>query len=283
MSATPERTPAEAAPRSEESIDPGAELRVLEMAALRGRGFGLHQIAERFLISRERVRQLLLAHGGPDRHDAAAAKRRRAERLAQAQVEELLASWRDGESHKEIALARGLDVAACRAVIERSVTDADRYARQASHARARGGPTYSDAEIVRALQAAAAILGHVPAAREYAAFASEADLPSLATVSNRMSGWSGALAAAGLRPVAASGRSLPRRWTDDACWDSLRRAVIELGEIPTVVAYEKLAAGRGDLPSAATIRNRLGRWSSLTARLAADADPADQARSRIAD
>jgi Homing endonuclease associated repeat len=276
MTGVPERSPIEATP-IEEPLALGAELRVLEMAALRGRGFGLRQIAEHFLISRERVRQLLLAHGGPDRHDAAQARRRRAERLAHEQAGELLAGWRAGESHKEIALARGLDPAACRTVIERSVTDADRYARQASHALARGGPTYSDAEIVRAVQSAATILGHVPAAREYAAFASQKDLPSLATVSNRMSGWSNALAAAGLRPVAAAGQSLPRRWTDDVCWDAIQRAAIELGEIPTVVAYEKLAAGRDDLPSAATIRNRLGRWSSLTARLAADAEPDDPA------
>ena len=218
-----------------------------------------------------RVRQLLVAHGGPDRHDAAQARRRRAERLAGEQIEELLARWRDGASPKEIALASGLDAAACRSVIERSVTDADRYLRQAVMAAARRRPTYSDAEIVQAVQAAASVLGHVPAAREYAALAGELDLPSLATVSNRMSGWSNAVVAAGLRPTAASGRPLPRRWTAEACWEALEGAVAELGEIPTVVAYEKLAAGREDLPSAATVRNRLGRWSPLVAQLAADA------------
>jgi DNA-binding CsgD family transcriptional regulator len=275
----PERSLAEATPPSEETPEPAVELRVLEMAALRRRGFGLHQIAERFLISRERVRQLLLAHGGPDRHDAAEGRRRRAERLAQGQIDELLAMWRAGRSPKEIALARGLDGVACRTVIERSVTDADRYARQANMASARGGATYSDEEIVGAVQGAAAILGHVPGAREYAALASEAELPSLATVSNRMGGWSGAVAAAGLRTITGSPRSHPRRWTADACWEAVGRAVDELGEIPTIVAYEQLAAGRDDLPSAATIRNRLGRWSSLTARLAADAELAEEADS----
>jgi hypothetical protein len=277
MSATPERSEVGATPDGEDARQPPVELRVLQMAELRGRGFGLHQIAEHFLISRERVRQLLLAHGGPDRHDAAEARRRRAERLAQKQVDELLAMWRAGEGPKEIALARGLDGAACRSVIERAATDADRYARQANMAGARDGLTYSDAEIVRALQAAATILGRVPSAREYAALASEAELPSLATVSNRMRGWSNAVAAAGLRPSVVKGRSQPRRWTPDACWEALGRAVGELGEIPTVIAYEQLAAGREDLPSAATIRNRVGRWSSVTARLAADAELAETA------
>jgi Homing endonuclease associated repeat len=267
MSGVPERSLHEAAPPREGESERDVELRVLEMAALRGRGFGLRQIAERFLISRERVRQLLVAHGGPDRHDAAEARRRRAEQ----QVEELLARWRQGASPKEIALARGLDAAACRSVIDRSVTDADRYLRQAAMAAGRRRQTYSDAEIVEAVQAAASVLGHVPAAREYGALASELDLPSLATVTNRMSGWSNAVVAAGLRPTAASGRALPRRWTAEACWEALERAVAELGDIPTVVAYEKLAAGREDLPSAATVRNRLGRWSLLVAQLAADA------------
>ena len=276
MSAMPERSPAEAATASGEEVEPARELRVVEMAALRGRGFGLHQIAERFLISRERVRQLLIAHGGPDRHAAADAKRRRAEQLAEAQDSELLSRWRLGESPKEIALACGLDVAACRSVIERFTTDADRYARKANRAGDRD-VTYPDAEIIRAVQAAATILGHAPAAREYSALASEMDLPSLATVSNRMGGWSKAVAAAGLRPAVAAGRPLPRRWTAEACWEALERAVVELGEIPTVAAYEKLAAGRDDLPSAATIRNRLGRWSSLAAQLAAHAEGADPA------
>jgi hypothetical protein len=37
-----------------------------------------------------------------------------------------------------------------------------------------------------------------------------------------------------------------------------------------VLSYERHAAGRQDLPSAATLRNRLGRWSAITAQLAAE-------------
>jgi hypothetical protein len=85
-----------------------------------------------------------------------------------------------------------------------------------------------------------------------------------------MGGWSKAVSAAGLRPAtAAPSRARGRRWTEDACWDALRRAVDELGEIPSVLGYERFAAGRADLPSSATVRNRLGRWSSLATRLAA--------------
>ena len=48
------------------------------------------------------------------------------------------------------------------------------------------------------------------------------------------------------------------------------RSVAELGEIPTVLSYERHAADRADLPSSATLRNRLGRWSAITTQLAAE-------------
>jgi hypothetical protein len=83
-----------------------------------------------------------------------------------------------------------------------------------------------------------------------------------------MGGWSNALAGAGLQ-AGFPARPRTRRWTEEACWNALLHAVDELGEIPSVLAYERLAAGRSDLPSSATIRNRLGRWSSLAARVAA--------------
>lgn len=104
--------------------------------------------------------------------------------------------------------------------------------------------------------------------------------PSLPTVLNRMGGWSNAVTAAGLLPAARRAPARQRRWTEDACWDALRRVVDELAEIPSVLAYERVAAGRSDLPSAATIRNRLGRWSSLAARLAAQRELADQTQVR---
>jgi hypothetical protein len=47
-----------------------------------------------------------------------------------------------------------------------------------------------------------------------------------------------------------------------------------------VLTYERFAAGRSDLPSSATIRNRLGRWSSLAARVAAHRQLAQQAQPR---
>jgi hypothetical protein len=49
------------------------------MAMPRERGHGLDGIARRFDVSRERVRQILHAPGGPDSRNVAEARRRRAE------------------------------------------------------------------------------------------------------------------------------------------------------------------------------------------------------------
>jgi uncharacterized protein (DUF433 family) len=261
------------------TLVPGSLQRVLQMAALREQGWSLDEIALRYEVSRERVRQILRAHGGPEPQDIAVARKRRAERLAEDRIDELLALWRAGEAPAGAAGKLGLQTAACRTTIERFATDVDRAARRASLAGARAAPTYSDGDITSALTFAAAQLGRVPSAKDYATIARRGRLPSLATVLNRMGGWSSALASAGLR-AAAPGPPRSRRWTEEACWDALRRAADELGEIPSVVGYERFAAGRSDLPSSATIRNRLGRWSSLTARIAAQRQLAQQALDR---
>ena len=262
------------------TLVPGSLQRVLQMAALRAQGWSLDEIAARFEVSRERVRQILRAHGGPNLQDVAEARRRRAERLAEAQVDELLALWRAGEGPSGVAGKLGLQAAACRSTIERFATDVDRAARRATMAGARGARTYTDRDIILALTTTAARLGHVPSAKDYAAVAREMHFPSLATVLNRMDGWATAVAAAGLQPTAGSVRPRSRRWTPDACWNALRCAVDELGEIPTVLAYERYAAGRNDLPSSATIRNRLGRWSTLATRLAAQRELTQQTQIR---
>lgn len=254
------------------TLAPGSRQRMREMAALRVEGFSLDEIAERYGVSRERVRQILRTHGGPDPQDVADARRRRAGRQAETHVDELLALWRCGKAPGIAAAALGLRAAACRGIIERFATDVDRAARQASLADARGSgaQTYSDQEILTALMSVATRVGRVPSAREYAALAGEQRLPSLATVLNRMGGWGNAIRAAGMLPLVAGAGARSRRWTDEACWTALRSVSRELGEIPSVRGYERHAEHRHDLPSPATIRNRLGRWSSIVTRLAAE-------------
>ena len=259
---------------------PGSLQRVRRMQALREQGWSLDEIALRFGVSRERVRQIMRAHGGPAPADIAEARRRRAEEQAEAHIDELLGRWRAGQPPRLAASELGLQAAACRSTIERFATDADRAARKASMAGARRAQTYSDRDIILALVSVSTRVGRVPSAKEYAAHARELNYPSLPTVLNRMGGWTNALRATGMQPVTAPARARRRRWTDDVCWTALRTAVRELGEIPTVLAYERHAAGRADLPSSATLRNRLGRWSSITTQLAAQSEVVREARER---
>jgi uncharacterized protein (DUF433 family) len=249
---------------------PGTRQRIVQIRTLREAGHSLDEIAARFGITRERVRQILRAHGAPDPELVAEARRQRAALLAESRVDELLALWRAGHETGSAASALGLQTAACKSTIARFATDVDKAARRASMSGARGSQTYSERDIIVALRAVAAGLGRVPSAKEYALLARGLELPSLPTVLNRMGGWSRAVTAAGMKPLATPVSARPRRWTEAACWSALRGVVEELGEIPTVLCYERHAAGRTDLPSAATLRNRLGRWSAIAARLAAE-------------
>jgi hypothetical protein len=261
------------------ALAPGSLQRVRQMAALRGQGWSLDEIALRFGVSRERVRQILGAHGGPDPEHVAAARRRRAEQHAEAHIDELLGLWRSGEEPGSAASALGLKTAACRSTIARFATEVDRTARKASLAGSRSAPkTYSDRDIIVALVSVADRLGRVASAKEYGSLARELELPSLPTVLNRMGGWTSAVRAAGLVPASSPARTRSRRWTVDACWAALRDATTELGEVPTVVGYARLAAERTDLPSSATVRNRLGRWSAITTQLAAERELARHAQ-----
>jgi AraC-like DNA-binding protein len=259
-------------------LAPGSLQRVRQMQAQREHGWSLDEIALRFGVSRERVRQILHAHGGPDPQDIADARRRRAEAQAEERIDELLALWRAGEQPRSAASALGLQAAACRSTIERFATDVDRAARKATIAGARRVQTYTDRDIIVALTSVATRVGRVPSAKEYAAHARTLDYPSLPTILNRMGGWTHALRAAGMEPLSTPIRARKRRWTEEACWEALRAVVGELGEIPSVLAYERHAAGRAELPSSATVRNRLGRWSAITTQLAAQRELARMAQ-----
>ncbi|HTN24512.1 MAG TPA: sigma factor-like helix-turn-helix DNA-binding protein [Solirubrobacteraceae bacterium] len=240
---------------------------------LREQGKSLDEIALGFGVSRERVRQILHEHGTPDPRKVAAARRRRVEQEVEAQLPALLALWRAGAAAGSAAEALGLQVTACRNAIARAATDADRDARRLSLAGDRAiAKTYSDQDILTAVTSVAQRLGRVPTAKEYGAQARELELPSLPTVVNRMGRWTNAIRGAGLVPAHTAAHARARRWTAESCWHAIRVVVAELGEIPTVVAYDRHAAGRRDLPSSATLRNRLGRWSQITGRLIGERD-----------
>jgi hypothetical protein len=136
-----------------------------------------------------------------------------------------------------------------------------------------GREKYSDEDLLQAIRRVADVIGEVPSSTSYQRSARDLGLPSLATVANRFGTWTAAVWAAGMTPHASNG-SQTQRWSPDVCWRTLVNLTTDLGGPPTMDQYELLATGNDELPSPATVRNRLGAWSGVTARLrSADAHP----------
>jgi hypothetical protein len=240
------------------------------LAAARARGDTLKEAGAPFGLSRERVRQILAELDAPD---ADAARRARAERQAAAaelRRDELLAAWRLGSPPKEIAAEIGLSRKSVIDLIARRATTADRAERRRAlfnSARCARPVGYSDEHLVEALRAVIQDTGEVPASKDYRAIARAEGLPSLSTVENRFGGWNAAVRAAGHAPRRVDQRRYQRRWTERACLDALRALVAELGHVPCHDDYRRLSRVRSDLPSASTVRTRLGRWSTIALRI----------------
>lgn len=104
-------------------------------------GLTLRQLAERFQVSPERVRQLVYAYALATSHQRstiaisrAATAARRAKDLARAEAlaGELVAAWRDGAELEQIAKAFGLRCRSVTEVLKRHKTVDDRAARAAA-------------------------------------------------------------------------------------------------------------------------------------------------------
>ncbi len=248
------------------------DARLGEMARLRGEGLTLAEIAARFDITRERVRQLLRHAGGST--DGRDARRIRQLEAARAALEGLLAGFRAGRSTAETARELGVTPAAATRVLRESITASDRAERARNRSVNRlQASTYSREAILRALLDVARLTEGPPTSSEYGRHARRLRLPSLPTVTTRFGSWAEAVRAAGMTPHTSPRRAYDRHWTEERCWQALQRLVAELGEAPTAAQYEVLASADEDLPSLATVRNRLGRWSEIVARLVVDAHP----------
>lgn len=242
-----------------------------EIVRRRLAGETLDSIGRRFKISRERVRQILKDEGVDrtrldeafgERHAAAESEHRDA----------VITLFRSGREPTSIAEELGLKAGIVRHMIERHATTADRSARRAARqaARAPAATRYSDADMLEAIRRVAHEISDVPSSGTYQAHARDLGLPSLPSVANRFGSWSAAVAASGLTPKRSHRREYSRRWSAETCWLALRRLTSELGEVPTAQQYDLLASSNDDLPSLATVRNRLGRWSEIASRLHAD-------------
>jgi hypothetical protein len=241
------------------------------MIDLRLAGSTLREIGDRFGVTPERVRQILRAEG-VDKAGIVAAKTERVAATIAYHHGRVMELYREGLDFTKIAGRIGVTAEELRAAVRADATPADRAARSARRRRS-ADVTYSDEDLLRGIRRAAQEIGDVPTSAGYLKLARRLGLPSLPTVTNRLGGWSEAVRAAGMTPNPTHD-GYTRRWSSDACWRALRRLVSELGDAPTAQQYLMLSAGDDDLPSLATVRHRLGRWSGVVDRLmSADEHP----------
>lgn len=248
-----------------------------DAAIVRDRAAGdtLSEIAARFGLSRERVRQVLAADGVVDRRGSRSARAARDRSAAERRRKEILEAWKTGDDPAAIAARLGLRRACVDALLHAHVRPADRLARRRSLAAvapngaARG---HTDEELLRAVRQAVEEARGVPTGERYSKIARARGLPSVSTLANRFGGWNAAVRAAGFEPASDGRRDYRRRWTEQTCLEALRRVSAERGGMPSLREYEEISHGRPDLPSAATVRQRLGSWLILIARLDAEAD-----------
>jgi Mor family transcriptional regulator len=112
-------------------------------------GLTLRELARRFGLSPERVRQLVYEYARATGKQASTAAisseakaARRANELARAEAraEDLLAAWRDGHELEQIAKTFGLRCRSVATVLKRHKTVADRAARAAARTFSRAAP-----------------------------------------------------------------------------------------------------------------------------------------------
>ena len=239
--------------------------RVLEMRKLYDAGGTLGEVAERFGITRERVRQLFRAHDLPTRSIAEAAALRR-ERLVNEHREQIFELIDAGVAPNEIAERLGISPQLVRDAL-RDDPSRRRVAAFRRTAKTRPKPKYSDEEVIECLRTASVELGGVLTTAEYTNYARTRRFPDgrpwplHQTPFLRFGSWRGALQRAELEANPPSAIAGQRLFTREHCIDAILEVERELGHPPTAAEYERAAtASNGILPSLATVRHRCGGW-----------------------
>ena len=225
----------------------------------------LGEVAERFRITRERVRQLFGAHGLPTRSAGETAALRR-EQLMSEHREQITRLIDAGVAPNEIAERLGISPQLVRDALHDDPSRR-RLAAFRRTAKKRPKPRYSDEEIIECLRTASVELGGVLTTAEYTNYARTRRFPDgrpwplHQTPFLRFGSWRAALQRAGLEANPPSAIAGQRLFTREHCIDAILEVERELGHPPTAAEYERAAvASNGVLPSLATVRHRCGGW-----------------------
>jgi hypothetical protein len=231
-----------------------------EIVELRTSGKSLEEIGEKFGVTRERIRQILLKTGAPSFHEVKALRETiRADKLEE--IKSLAIKRVTEQPNKTIdEIAEELEVSGIelkRIMIPQELNLFARPLRSAAQ-------KWSDQEIIQVLKEAAT-LEFPLTVKSYSKLLEDGFLkgPSAGRISQRFRSWQAACDLAG---VEAGARTRPldiSRWTDD----DLYAAVIHYLKLPqssgAATDYDSWASTQDDVPSMGTLRNRLGAWNQI--------------------
>ena len=233
-------------------IDPRAK----DMAARYAAGETLAAIADVYGLTRERVRQILNKHGGPDALDARRA-RAEAREAADADLRAAMFEWIDnnpGRSRRDIAtrfntaepeVSRLLGPAASRLLIRYQPADVQ----------------FTANEICDLLAYIAQEQGEPLSADTYDSVYLEYGGPTSGRIMQRFGSWNNACRAAGLETN--QGRpTYSRRWSESDLIEAVAGYLASPGSAGTYAGYDEWARRTAGAPSAQTVRNALGPWSA---------------------
>ena len=231
-----------------------------EMVDLRTSGRSLGEIGEKFGLTRERVRQILLKSGAPSSQEVKAL--RESIRIDKLEEIKLVAIARAAEMpHKTLEqVAEELYVSAIELKRIMTQQEINLFARPLRASLQK----WSDQEILDVLRQAAT-LEFPLTVKAYSKLLEEGFLkgPSAARISQRFRSWQSACDLAGVEPGTRTRPLDISRWTDEDLYEAVIR-YLKLSESTGAASdYDSWASGQDDVPSMGTLRNRLGAWNQI--------------------
>jgi predicted transcriptional regulator len=231
-----------------------------QMVDLRTSGKSLGEIGEKFGLTRERVRQILLKTDAPSFQEVKALRESiRADKLQETRALAIeAASLHPTKTIDEIAEELQVSPVELRRIM--TPQEINLFARPLRSS----SQKWSDQDIIQTLREAAT-LEFPLTVKAYSKLLEDGFLkgPSAARISQRFRSWQ---TACDLAEVEAGTRTRPldlSRWTDD----DLYVAVIQYLKLPestgAATDYDSWASGQDDVPSMGTLRNRLGAWNQI--------------------
>jgi hypothetical protein len=234
------------------------------MYELYSRGATLAEVGDAFGLSRERVRQLLVESGVRTRGTGETLALQRSRELSESRGK-VCSAFDEMRDTRRVSKHLGIPHAVVKAIVKDHFPPRTRRNKRVKK-------LYSEEELLGFLKKASQELGGVLTTAAYNRFAKGRrsrgrHWPTNQVYYQRFGSWRSALQTAGLAANRSSPIAGKRLFDESHCLDALRAAAREFGGAPTVAQYDTFArASHGGLPSAATVRNRCGRWNDALAK-----------------